>query len=226
MPFLKRAVRVLGQVVAPNPLARKAVDHFTRPVSTYWTPQAFNFLEKKGAGVIERILVCRTPVSGTIQRVLNLLSLGKFDEAKRDLVLDKLYHTFMRISYVLNGAHHQVVLEKNEKPYFTESASRKGEENVVVPVSGQLTIRDFVTNAIRKAGYNRYFVYDAFTNNCQRFVLDNLTSSPQVQVSPAVIAFVNQNAEQLLSRIPGYVSPVSRVLTNTANRTESVIRGY
>ena len=93
MPFLKRAVRVLGQVVAPNPLARKAVDHFTRPVSTYWTPQAFHFLEKKGAGVIERILVCRTPVSGTIQRVLNLLSLGKFDEAKRDLVLDKLYHT-------------------------------------------------------------------------------------------------------------------------------------
>jgi hypothetical protein len=225
MPFLKRAARVLGQVVAPNPLARKAVDHFTRPVSTYWTPQAFNFLEKKGAGVIERILVCRTPVSGTIQRVLNLLSLGKFDEAKRDLVLDKLYHTFMRISYVLNGAHHQVVLEKNEKPYFTESRGRSQEENMVVPVTG-LTIKDFVNDAIRKVGFNRYFVYDAFTNNCQRFVLDNLTSSPQVQVSPAVIAFVNQNAEQLLSRIPGYVQPISHLLTNTANRTESVLRGH
>jgi hypothetical protein len=89
-----------------------------------------------------------------------------------------------------------------------------------------LTIKDFVANAIRKAGFNRYFVYDAFTNNCQRFVLDNLTSSPQVQVSPAVIAFVNQNAEQLLSRIPGYVQPISHLLTNTANRTESVLRGH
>jgi len=226
MPFLKRAVRVLGQVVAPNPLARKAVDQFTRPVSTYWTPQAFNFLEKKGDGVIDRILVCRTPISSAIQKVLNALSLGKFEEAKKDLVLDKLYHTFMRLSYVLNGAHHEVVLEKNEKPYFTESRGRSQEENMVVSVGPGLTIKDFVNNAIRKVGFNRYFVYDAFTNNCQRFVLDNLTSSPQVQVSPQVIAFVNQNAEQLLSRIPGYVSPISRVLTNTANRTESVIRGY
>jgi len=225
MPFLKRAVRVLGQVVAPNPLARKAVDQFTRPVSTYWTPQAFNFLEKKGDGVIDRIMVCRTPISSAIQKVLNALSLGKFEEAKKDLVLDKLYHTFMRLSYVLNGAHHEVVLEKNEKPYFSESRGRSQEENMVVPVAG-LNIKDFVNNAIHKVGFNRYFVYDAFTNNCQRFVLDNLTSSPKVQVSPQVIAFVNQNAEQLLSRIPGYVSPISRVLTNTANRTESVIRGY
>jgi hypothetical protein len=194
-------------------------------VSTYWTPQAFNFLEKKGDGVIDRILVCRTPISSAIQKVLNALSLNKFEEAKKDLVLDKLYHTFMRLSYVLNGAHHEVVLEKNEKPYFSESRDRSQEENMVVPVAG-LNIKDFVNNAIRKVGFNRYFVYDAFTNNCQRFVLDNLTSSPQVQVSPQVIAFVNQNAEQLLSRIPGYVSPISRVLTNTANRTESVIRGY
>jgi transglutaminase-like putative cysteine protease len=93
-------------------------------------------------------------------------------------------------------------------------------------VRAGLTIKDFVGNAIRKAEYKRYFVYDAFTNNCQRFVLDNLTSSPQVQVSPAVTQFVNQNAEQLLSRIPGYVQPVSHFLTSTANRTESVIRGY
>jgi len=195
-------------------------------VSTYWTPQAFNFLEKKGGGVIDRILVCRQPVSHAIQRVLNWLSLGKFAEAKKELVLDKLYHTFMRISYTLNGTHYEVVLEKNEKPYFTQSRSRKDEENVAAPVSGGLTINDFVKNAMRKVGYNRYFVYDAFTNNCQRFVLDNLTSSPQVQVSPQVMQFVNQNAEQLLSRIPGYVQPVSHLLTSTANRTEAVLRGY
>ena len=223
MPFIKRAVRRLGQAVAP--ITTRVISNFASPVSAYWSPQASVFLHEKGDGVIDRIVVCRTPVSNAIQRVLNLLSHGEFAAAKKDLILDKLYHTFMRISYVLNGNHYEVVLEKNEKPYFSESKSRPSEENVVVPVAG-LTIGEFVRNAIRKVGFKRYFVYDAFTNNCQRFVLDNLTSSPQVQVTPQVIAFVNQNAEQLLSRIPGYVQPVSHLLTNTANRTEAVFRGH
>ena len=237
--FIKRGLKTLGsnvlqgaktlgastvQHVIPTPLMA-LYDFISRqPLLKNFSRQAQAFLSENGDSVIQRIEVSRTLLSSAMNKMLNLVSLGKFNEAKDDLNMDKLYHLFMIITYYKNGMK-QVILEKNERPRFVQANARGG-EMVSIPISPSLTINEMCNNAIKSVGASRYFVYDAFnrTNaggNCQRFIDDNLRCSREISYTQQARQFILQNAQELIKRLPQYTGNVAQALTNFFSRLKT-----
>jgi hypothetical protein len=207
----------------PTPLTALYDYINSQPLLKSFSNAAKNFLRTNGGGVIKAIQVCRTPLSNTIQALLNLITFGQFNEARKQLNMDRLFHLYMRISYNLNGANKQIILEKNQMPVFSFPNVRRGEENISVPVSGQLMLEDMCSNAIKKVGNNRYFVYNAFSNNCQQFINDNLNSSPQIATNANIQNFIMQDVTTLISKQPWYTAKVASFITNFANKASQVL---
>ena len=197
-------------------VVRKVID---TPLLKDFSPAAKAFLERSGDAIIKSIQVCRTPLSAALNKLVDTVTSGKWEEAKKSLNMDKLYHTYMRICYDDKA----VILEKNDRPQFTPSkpnATRTNEEHVQVTVRDGLTISKMMENAIKKVGNTRFFVYDAFSTNCQCFVKDCLTSSPQINYSPQVNAFTVQNVQALVEKQPWYVRIIAKGATDLVNKAK------
>ena len=208
-------------------VVRKVID---TPLLKDFSPAAKAFLERSGDAIIKSIQVCRTPLSQALNKLVDTITSGKWEEAKKSLNMDKLYHTYMRICYQAVPAvgaepleTKAVILEKNDRPQFTPSkpnATRSNEEHVQVTVRDGLTISKMMENAIKKVGNTRFFVYDAFSTNCQCFVKDCLTSSPQINYSPQVNAFTVQNVQALVEKQPWYVRIIAKGATDLVNKAK------
>lgn len=242
--FLKSAAKKIGSTVASGAktLGASAVKHVIptpvmalydfiarQPLLKHFSASSQAFLNRCGNGVITHIQISRTLIQAPMHSLLNLITIGKWNEARNDLKFDKLYHLFMIISYKLNGRINQVILEKNERPQFVQANARGG-EMINVPVDSNLTITDFCDNAIKRVGVSRYFVYDAFnrTNaggNCQRFVDDNLSSSRGVRYISTMREFVMQSVDELIKRLPDYTGNVAQAVTNFFSKLKTGFLG-
>jgi hypothetical protein len=71
---------------------------------------------------------------------------------------------------------------------------------------------------------NKFFAYDARSNNCQDFVTailrTNFFSTP-----PEVFAFVKQDAEKIFNSMPAFVSKFAKAVTDIAGRADVLIQG-
>ena len=171
------------------------------------------FLKNKGDLVITSMVIKRDPIMTAIDRVLNILSLGKWDEAKRDANYDKLFH--LRLVITLSDGR-SYTIEKNQTINVGGSVSKdtKDTESLIVPLSQRITVNELVERTIQKVGEDRFLDYDAFSTNCQRFVLDLLESNGLSD--DAIKKFVYQDVEELLEKIPSYVDKISHIATDTA----------
>jgi hypothetical protein len=189
------------------------------PLLKEFSASAQAFLKANGDEVIKAIAVCRTPLGAGLNKVLDLITRGGWEEAKKSLNMDKLYHTFMRVTY----GDKVVVIEKNDRPQFTKSQGnmkRENEERINVDVRDGLTINKMMSNAIGRVGHTKFFVYDAFSTNCQRFLNDCLTSSPQIAYTAGVKAFVMQDAKGLLEKQPKVIGLIAKAATNLVNKAK------
>jgi hypothetical protein len=220
-----KAIKHLGSKAkgALKHLGKKAVEVVAKVIDTPllkdFSSQAKAFLERNGEGIINAIQVCRTPLSQALNKLIDVVTSGGWEEAKKSLNMDKLYHTFMRISY----DDKVVILEKNDRPQFTPSkpnVSRKDEERIDVQVRPGLTINKMMENAIKRAGNTRFFVYDAFSTNCQCFVKDCLSASDQINYSAQVSAFTMQDVKSLVEKQPWYLRVIAKGATDLVNKAK------
>ena len=224
--FFKKTAKSLGSNIAR---VGKVIGHGISKVYNFINDQpllrsfseiAKQFLNIYGEAIITGISVCRTPVSNTIQRVLNLISLGNWNLAKNDAKYDKLFHLFMLISYNLNGLTGKIIYEKNDKPEF-HGANRPLGEVIPVQILQNCTINEMCGDAIAKVGAQRYFVYRWDTFNCQQFVKDNLIN-PAFNYTVGVNNFVMQDISMLIKRIPNFTSELMNKVTTFFNKLKTI----
>ena len=101
-------------------------------------------------------------------------------------------------------------MEKQPFPEIGPPNHDKG-ENMTVPISKSITIRDFMNNAISKMG-SRYYHYDAFTDNCQKYVVEVLEANGLL--TPDIKEFVSQGVEKLLTEIPKLTTSIATATTD------------
>jgi hypothetical protein len=156
-------------------------------------PKAISVAMKKYIGTpITKIEVCRVPVSGVFQYLLNITTLGQWNRLKTKHY-DEVFHLYMVIHFN-NGDI--ISMEKNERVMVVSKNIGKG-KCINVPIRGLLTLKPIIENAEKKYGGERLYRYNASSTNCQLFVLDLLKASLLNNAENE--EFVYQNAGILLN---------------------------
>jgi hypothetical protein len=168
-----------------------------------------SFLKKHGSGDIETLVVRRAPVQEWINRALNVLSVGKWDESRAQFEYDKMFH----VSLIVNGQY--AIQRVGRVSIAMKDPDRPGSEFRNVPLSPygeSLTMNQMLQTTLRRVGEDTFFKYDSFRNNCQNFVYNILVANNLM--TPELESFILQPLDKLLEQQPGYLSAVAKSVTD------------
>ena len=179
-----------------------------------------NIMSKYGHMKIISAKIRRAPIGSGLNFLMNLLSLGKFNQFRRERNFDKFFH--LGIVLTLEGGK-QLLLEKNAKPSFDESFkdTKDTEYKGPITISGQPTLNQFISKTVDKMGKYGFTNYDALDNNCQKFILSLLEANGSL--TPDLKNFIYQDITGIVERLPSYVDKISRFATDTAARAQELI---
>jgi hypothetical protein len=182
------------------------------------------FMAKYGDYTITKAWIRRQPISWAIDKLLNVISFGTWSQGKKELNYPDLFHLGIMLELRKGSDTKNVVLEKLERPHFTESW--KDDANVeYVPVilkqpSGKRafpSLNDFVQRTIDKIGIHNFVVYGGFRGiNCQNFIMDLLDANSSL--TPQAKAFIYQPIEELVKKMPSWVDKISQGVTDFSAR--------
>lgn len=164
--------------------------------NTGMPPNVQKLLQKYGDSKIRYIKINRQPVQSGLTKMLNLFSKGgnNFEKELKKQPYDTLYHLQMQFATDKG----RVVLEKNERVNMAERPIEV--ETMQIPFPEDLTINQIYNNALDAVGPDKFYKYNASSNNCQNFVLYLLQNSGLA--TPEAIAFTKQDTTSLFKNDP------------------------
>ncbi len=176
-------------------------------------------MSKYGNLRIKSARIRRAPIGSAINSLLNILSLGKFEQYRKEKNFDKYFH--LGIVLELEGGK-KLLLEKNAKPEFSENFKDTNDTVYMGPVtiSGQPTLNEFIQKTVDRVGPFKFTNYHPFTNNCQGFILMLLESNNSL--TPALKNFIYQDVQTLLERIPSFTDKIARFATDTGAKLQEL----
>jgi hypothetical protein len=178
-----------------------------------------SIMSKYGNLRIKSARMRRAPIGSAINSLLNILSLGKFEQYRKEKNFDKYFH--LGIVLELEGGK-KLLLEKNAKPEFSENFKDTNDTVYMGPVTirGQPTLNEFIQKTVDKNGMYKFTNYDPFKNNCQAFILMLLEANNSL--TPALKNFIYQDVQSLLERIPSFTDKLARFATDSAARLQEL----
>ena len=214
---------IIGSITA-SPLS-SASNVVSQGIREDYPPKVRQILEQYGDANVIKLTIIREPIKRFIDYALNIISLGRWGEAKKRLNYDKLFHLYMIATLQLpNGNKGYLKFEKNEVINITTELGTRDEqaEYMEVPVPCCLTVFDMMNKTRQMVGAP-LFKYEAFNNNCQVFLLNILKANDLA--NPQIAGFISQGVESLLQELPNYVRPFANLTTNIAGLANRVIYG-
>jgi hypothetical protein len=183
---------------------------------TAYPPKVDSFLKQYGKNIVQNVTIRRTPIKSFITRALDFLSFGKFSELKKQYGYDEFYHLSMVFDFTDdNGIMRTAVLEKNQIINLSLGYSNEATTEIMKARTPEnLSIETMMENTRKMMGDANFFTYDAFQNNCQIFLMNVLRANGML--TDILQKFVLQPVDELVKKLPGYVAPVARALTDVA----------
>jgi len=195
----------------------KFIGGFIKSISDFLfgkaTTRVKNFLKEHGNDKITSLELGRTPINSAIEKVLNTLSGGSFEEAKRKEGHDKFYHLFL----IVNGKYK---IEKNQNLNITDYTKSPDEENEQIPEITNATINEFFQNCIDKIGDDNFFGnYSALNQNCQ-WLLKNLLNANGITSGDD---FIYQDVKNVREAVGGVTEYIANQTTDLASGIDKLI---
>jgi len=152
-----------------------------------------NWMRANANVPITSLQVARSPIKTYVNIALQLMSAGKFDEVKRKLNIDKLYHLFI----IINNKWR---IEKNDVVKVQEFKNTPDTDKIDIDLSNfpNLQIKDLFYNIPNVRNF--WGNYDPVKNNCQDWVLTVLRNS--TLITPEHIPFIKQDIESIIKDEP------------------------
>ena len=188
-------------------------------IGTPTLPKTFrNVLKKYGDAQIKRIVVNRAPLSKVAEGLMTAITLGKWKEIKGSY--DDMFHLYA-IIYTDKGP---LLLEKNQTVVLKEGEPKKekGNEAMNVPMSGSITLAEFIDKTIKKMSLQDYTTYEGFTLNCQNFIKNHLLANGLL--TPALLSFVFQDTKQLIEKTPSFSRWLGKAVTDIAGKADELLQ--
>ncbi len=184
-------------------------------------PKKFREMLKKYGNIpIESITIYREPIKTFVDIALNLISLGQWNQQKKNYAYDDLFHLYMIIT-LENGLHVRIdknhVLETSFPKTLNDDA-----DHLDIAITPGITINDLMNNARENVG-NSIYHYNAATNNCQVFI-DNVLKYSGLLTNEAH-DFIMQNTEELIEELPSFTQKIINSVTDLASRGDILLHG-
>ena len=188
---------------------------------TKLNPICRKILENHGNETIKSLNVVREPIQSGVAKALNLISLGTFNKAKKELGYDSFFHLFL-IAELSSGTHLRI--EKNEVINMTTKLGHHDKrETMPINLSGKnITLNEFMENTKNKMG-DKFLSYNANNNNCQAFVRGCLEGNGLY--SSSIDKFVSQDTEQLFKKMPSFVEKIGKMATDLGAKVNVLKNG-
>ena len=210
-------------------LGRKAVGRVKdvfKGVRRDYPPKVRQLLSVVGDQPVVQMYVRRDPIRAPLHTVLNLLTVGKWNEVRARYSYDRVFHLGLEVVVQPNPSSpisQRYVIEKNEVINVAPAnAMTEDTEIVNIPMSGTTTIKTLLAGGQQRQG-DKFFLYDAFTNNCQNFIEDILVAGGFATAD--IIGFVKQPMEGVIQELPSFVAPVARAATDVAALANVALQG-
>jgi len=177
-------------------------------------------LEKNKDKVISKITIFRLPLQKELTQALNLLTDNSVKVfLKKSEKYDSLFHLGL---FLETTDDKSFVLDKQQNMSFVVAPKSflKQKDMETSPVSNLpdgLTIGGLFDAGRKKMG-SKYYTYNALSNNCQRFVAENLDSIGATYDREWVV----QNLEQLAKKLPLWQKKFSVFATDAAREIDKV----
>lgn len=192
-----------------------------RAIRDFFTFTKFNNTSKRnleayGSGKVIRIQLYRTPLPALCAILGDNLTQGQFTKAMKHYGYDRFYHLAMIITIDLDGKQYNLVCEKNEEVNIDkEYTTNKDTEvlPVILPQDFNLSLDQMIENTIKSVGQNRFFVYNSFSNNCQRWCVDVLNSNGLL--TPSIKEWVHQDLKGFKKMLPKSLRDLAQTAINT-----------
>lgn len=205
---------------------RNTVDLLKRvpPIRKDYPPNVRALLSQYGNGLIVGLTIRREPIQSFINKALGYITSGKWDKAKRDANYDNMFHLSL-VADIKSGTDiRRILIEKNEVINMSTNFSTTDKQTLFpLATPNAMTLMELMNGTRQRMGDENFFKYDAFTNNCQNFVL-NLVETAGV-MTPEAKAFILQPVEDLLKGLPSYTPFVARAITDLGALANRVIYG-
>jgi len=175
-----------------------------------YPPAVRNFLDANGSKIVVQVDVGRDPVFSILEKALNVISRGQYEQNKRALNYDKMFHLYTVIT--LNDGR-KYKLQKNEVIDISNfTGFGKGSQHFMAG-RPMIPLSQFLENgrAYHERSGRNFYYYDPFSNNCQDFVTslingNNLGTSTSNE-------FIKQDAAAVVKNAP-WTRIIARNITN------------
>lgn len=199
-----------------NNVARhfKGVVMAIKGTRTNFKPSVREILKNDGDTKIINIRVCRSPVKYGISGAVKIINSLEGKPPKFDV----LFHLYLIIELDNKKVY---MVEKNEDINIKLFTPKEKSECIDIDTPNNLTMNSIFNNTLNKIGNERFFHYDAFSNNCQQFVKDVLISN-DISLNNNQINFIMQDVKDI---VPNWAQNATRFITDLANRGKIIIQG-
>jgi hypothetical protein len=205
--LVKSSKKLAKQVIETGKSAVAKVSEIVGPSSKY-NNISTKTLNTYGDKIIKSMKVVRTPINSLISSALNLLTFGKMEELKKKYHYDKLFH----LSILCEIDDKLIFVEKNEVVNISPNFKITDQsQSLDVPLNKSISLFQLVENTKTKMGDN-FFIYDAFKNNCQDFIINVLDANGLLNEN--LREFIKQPMEDLVKELPSNLPKVARAITN------------
>lgn len=178
-------------------------------------------IDKYGSNAITHIRVGRTPLPSALTSVLNIVTLGAFQQLVKQSPYDKLFHLFSIIT-LDNGL--RILLEKNEAINMKIISSYNPKNTEYVDASyipSGLTFKELLDNGQKIQG-GKWFKYNATSNNCQDFIIALLKGSSIL--TKELQDFIKQDVKSIFQTLP-LTKKIMNTVTGLGSKIDIVKKG-
>jgi hypothetical protein len=189
-------------------------------------PSVRRLLAQIGDLPIVELYLRRDPIQSALNTALNVISFGAWNSVRQKYQYDKFFH--LQLECVIQVSNQDFLdkrytLEKNAVIELHPSANAtKDTEMLSVPLNGGITLNSLLENAKVIMGKN-YYLYDAFDNNCQDFVMALLTGSGLG--NKVMYDFIKQPIDELIKEVPSWTGKIARALTDAGGVVDTIMYG-
>lgn len=191
-------------------------DFITGRPTEMFPPQIRKFIQEHGASQIGNVMVCRKPIVGAIQSLMNIVSLGSLNKKMKEANIDKLRHLYVVLH--INGKDY--MFEKDEVIKVQPYHARPGQETLPLgQPKNNKTVAELFNDLIKQDP--NINIYDSIKANCQGFV-SHVLRVLGLWDNPETVKFVRQPTDKILAP---YVQRINKVITNTGRRFNVLLEG-
>lgn len=182
-------------------------------------PKSFrDNLTKHGSKRIINIQVIREPLQRAVNAFANALTLGKFGQVAQQQGEAGFFHLY---SVLILDDGTRLIYEKNERPRLEAYSDNPGPKAEVVSASGRgIILNNFIQQAMKAMGDQRYITYDPIRNNCQDFLMGSLQANGLL--TPELTTFIKQDVKQLIEETPSFSQSIAKGLTDFAGKGREI----